>query len=116
MRSKSVPSDSLGLPAGAGIEELTVRAAGDGMRVACTIGPRPGFSRLVIRFRTDGATPATPTDGRPLLDVPAVAGATFRGYHHPLDRGSVYSYAAFGLDDRGSIQSTVMVCAWPSAG
>ena len=105
---------SLGVSRGDGIEAFTVDRAGGGMRISCTIGPHPRFSRLVIRFQTDGSTPSMPSDGRPLLDTPAFAGATYQGRHHPLNRGFIYAYKAFGLDGRGSIRASATARAWPA--
>ncbi len=99
-----------------GIQALTVHPTGYGMCVACAIGAHASFARLVIRYRNDGATPSGPGDGMPLLDAPAVAGTTYRGYHHPSYRGFVCTYAAFGLDERGFIHASAAVCGSPPAG
>jgi len=100
---------------GEGIETFTVEPIALGMCVACTIGFAPEFSRLVIRYRTDGAAPSTPCDGLPLLDEPASPGSSYRGCHHPLYRGHEYVYTIFGLDDRGTIRASATTAGSPSA-
>ena len=98
------------------IHAFLVRPAGLGMRITCTVGPHPGFTRLVIRYRTDGVTPSTPTDGLALLDSAIAAGVTYRGRHHPRNRGLAYCYTAFGLTHRGSVRVSKTVCVWPEVG
>lgn len=97
-----------------GVEAFTVQSVGYGMRIACTLGPSPGFSRLVIRYRTDGVVPSTPEDGFPLLDAPALGGAAYWGCHDPPYRGVAYTYRVFGLDDRGSIRASATTRGVPS--
>jgi hypothetical protein len=102
--------------ADSGIDAFTVEPSAYGMQIACAIGPRPSFSRLIIRYRTDGVTPSRPDDGLLLLDAPALAGTTFRGWHHPLYRGFTYRYKVFGLDARGSVRASATAYAAPAAG
>jgi hypothetical protein len=116
VRPKPELSISNDVRAGEGIAALTVDSAAYGMRVTCTIGPHPGFSRLVIRYRIDGRTPSTPADGLPLLDAQAVADTTYRGYHDPRHQGRDCFYTAFGIDERGSIRTTVTTVGRPSCG
>ena len=115
MRWKPRPSISASSTASDGIVALAAHAASSGMRLTCTIGPRPGFSRLVIRYRADGASPRTPDEGHPLLDAPAIAETTYWGYHNPPHGSAGYCYTAFGLDTSGSIRASATTSGRPAS-
>jgi len=104
-----------GNPTATGIETFRVEPTALGMSITCAVGDSPEFSRLVIRYRADGAAPESPRDGSPLLDVPVTPGTLFRGSHHPRFRGFDFIYTVFGLDERGAIRARATTLGSPSA-
>ena len=101
-------------PNATGIETFRVEPSALGLSTTCAIGAAPQFSRLVIRYRADGAPPETPRDGSPLLDVPVTPGTSYRGSHHPPFRGFDFIYTVFGLDERGAIRARATTVGSPS--
>ncbi len=74
----------------------------------------PDATRLIVRYRTDGAYPATPADGLPLVDT-VVSGAGGSFDHTALTNGTSYSYSVFTVDGAGNASEPATAQATPAA-
>jgi hypothetical protein len=84
------------------VTSFEARAAREGV-ILSWINPRdPRFKTVVIRFRTDGVYPESPSDGEPLTEViVAEPGSSSVFIHRGLGE-ETYHYAAFAVDDAGA--------------
>lgn len=80
-----------------------------------TMPSEPDAARIVVRVRTDGATPQSPIDGSPVLDQAAAPGASGTHDETGLDNGTSYRYAAFVIDASGNVSVAATATADPAA-
>ena len=72
------------------------------------------FSRTIIRYRTDGHYPVSPTDGLPVADRAAAPGSSDAFTHSGLTSGVTYYYSAFAVDETGNAAAPAQAQAQPS--
>ena len=76
------------------------------------------FAGVMIRFRTDGAHPQSPSDGQPIPNgnngrIPGNPGDSMSYEHNNLDPNLHYYYAIFTYDTSGNYSHTVFLDAQP---
>ncbi|MFH1777972.1 MAG: S8 family peptidase [Candidatus Omnitrophota bacterium] len=71
----------------------------------------PGFSGVVIRYRTDGTFPVNSTDGRLLAEYSSTLGETVTYSHRSISGGITYYYSIFSKDTANNISRPVNASA-----
>jgi len=63
------------------------------------------FAQTIIRYRTDGKYPTSPSDGFPVVVKAGAPGAADSYVHTGLTNGTTYYYSAFSQDTAGNVGS-----------
>jgi hypothetical protein len=75
----------------------------------------PDFTRIVIRYRTDGVYPQSAADGYPVLDSEGIPASEGSHEHQGLTNDVTYFYSAFAVDAAGNEAAAAQVDATPEA-
>jgi hypothetical protein len=71
------------------------------------------FTKAVIRYRTDGKYPVSPSDGFAATEKPAAPGSSDSYLHTGLANGTTYYYSVFAVDASGNASSPARAQATP---
>ena len=99
----------------AGVVGFTATANASSNTLTWTNPDVPDLARTVIRYRTDGLFPVSPSDGFPLVDRGAAPGAPESFVHQNVASGVTYSYSAFAVDEAGNASDESTAQATPGS-
>ena len=71
------------------------------------------FDKTIVRYRTDGSYPTSPSDGFPVAERPAAPASADTFSHQGLTNGTTYYYGAFAIDGAGNASSVAQAEATP---